>query len=109
MNKKLLNNTNVTNNLVNSSIDEYRGNLSNFLNNECVNIYVTWYRGYNDILFKNQIISGNHSKIVILGAVYGALLQKLCLRTRTRQGLQFRWYERKITRSVNGENAVKTG
>ena len=26
----------VTSNLVNSSIDENRGNLSNFLNNECV-------------------------------------------------------------------------
>ena len=31
----------VTSNLVNSSIGENRGNLSNFLNNECVNIYVT--------------------------------------------------------------------
>ena len=30
-----------TSNLVNSSIGENRGNLSNFLNNECVNIYVT--------------------------------------------------------------------
>jgi len=66
---------------VNSSIGENRGNLSNFLNNECVNIYVTWYRLYNfllggrdadirdlnykkewNILFKNQNISGDYSK-----------------------------------------------
>jgi len=41
----------VTTNLVgNSSIGENRGNLSNFLNNECVNIYVTWYRFYNFLL-----------------------------------------------------------
>jgi len=36
----------VTSYLVNSSIGENRGSLSNFLNNECVNIYVTWYRLY---------------------------------------------------------------
>ena len=34
----------VTSNVVNSSIGENRGNLSNFLNNKCVNIYVTWSR-----------------------------------------------------------------
>ena len=70
----------VTTILVNSSIGENRGNLSNFLNNECVNIYVTWYRLYNfllggrdadiidlnykkewNILFKNQIISDDYS------------------------------------------------
>jgi len=37
------NNSIVTNNVVNSSIGENRVNISNFLNNECVNIYVTWY------------------------------------------------------------------
>ena len=70
---------------MNSSIGENRGNLSNFLNNECVNIYVTWYRLYNfllggrdadiidfkykkewNILFKNQIISGDYSKTPFL-------------------------------------------
>jgi len=40
----------LTSNLVSSSIGENRGNLSNFLNNECVNIYVTWYRFYNFLL-----------------------------------------------------------
>ena len=63
---------------MNNSIGENRGNLSNFLNNECVSIYVTWYRLYDfflgerdvdiidlnykkewNILFKNQIISGD--------------------------------------------------
>jgi len=39
-----------TTNLVNSSIGKNRGNLSNFLNNEYVNIYVTWYRLYNFFL-----------------------------------------------------------
>jgi len=33
----------VTTNVANCSISENRDNLSNFLNNECVNIYVTWY------------------------------------------------------------------
>jgi len=40
----------VTTNLVNCSIGENCGNLSNFLNNECVNIYVTWYQLYNFLL-----------------------------------------------------------
>jgi len=75
----------VTSNLVNSSIGENGGNLSNFLNNECVNIYVTWYRLYSFLLggrdtniidsnykkewnnlFKNQIISGDYSKTPFL-------------------------------------------
>ena len=70
----------IVSNVVYSSINENRVNLSNFLNNECVNIYVTWYRLYNfllegrdaiiiylnykkewDILFKSQI--------VLLGAI----------------------------------------
>jgi len=70
---------------VNSSIGENGGNLSNFLNNECVNIYVTWYRLYSFLLggrdtniidsnykkewnnlFKNQIISGDYSKTPFL-------------------------------------------
>ena len=37
------NNSIVTNNVVNNSFGENRVNISNFLNNECVNIYVTWY------------------------------------------------------------------
>ena len=41
-----VNNSIVTNNIVNRSIGENRANLSNFLNNESVNIYVTWYRLY---------------------------------------------------------------
>jgi len=32
-----------TNNVVNKSIGENCVNNSNFLNNECVNIYVMWY------------------------------------------------------------------
>jgi len=35
---------------MNSSVGENRGNLSNFLNNECINIYVTWCRLYNFLL-----------------------------------------------------------
>jgi len=38
------NNGIITNNVVNSSIGENRVNLSNFLNNEYVNIYVMWYQ-----------------------------------------------------------------
>jgi len=40
----------VTNNVVNSSIGGYRANLSNFLNNEYENIYVTWNRLFNFLL-----------------------------------------------------------
>ena len=77
---------------MNSSIGENRDNLSNFLNNECVNINVTWYRLYKfllggkdsdiidlnykkewDILFKNQIISDDYSKTPILGVICGSV------------------------------------
>ena len=54
----------VTNNVVNSSIGENRVNFSNFLNNECINIYVTWYRLYN-FLFDGgdaDIIDLNYKK-----------------------------------------------
>ena len=44
------NNNIVTINVVNSSIGENRVNLSNFLNNEAVNVYVMWYRLYNYLL-----------------------------------------------------------
>ena len=50
----------VTKNLVNSSIGINRANLSNFLNNECVNIYVTWYQLYNFLL------SGRNADIINL-------------------------------------------
>ena len=54
----------ITSNLVNSSIGENRGNLSNFLNNECVNIYVTWHRLYNFLLGgrDTDIIDLNYKK-----------------------------------------------
>jgi len=44
------NNSIVTNNVVNRSIGEIRVNISNSLNNECVNIYVTWYWVYNFLI-----------------------------------------------------------
>ena len=40
----------VTINVVNSSIGKNRVDLSNFLNNEYVNIYMTWCRLYNFLL-----------------------------------------------------------
>ena len=97
----------VTTSLVNSSIGENRGNLSNFLNNECVNIYVTCYRLYNFllggrdtdiidlnykkewvILFKNQNIIGDYSKTPFLVRSV-ALLTEIMPRAITRQGLLF--------------------
>jgi hypothetical protein len=79
------NNSIITNNIVNKSVGENRINISNFLNNKCINIYVTWYQVYNfplggrgtdiidlyykkewDILFNNQIISGDYSKTSFL-------------------------------------------
>ena len=110
---------------MNSSIGENRGNLSNFLNNECVNIYVTCYRLYNflhggrdtdiidlnykkewNILFKNQIISGDYSKKPFL-VRSAAFFTEIMPRASTRQGLLFRKYKRKLTRRVNAENAVR--
>jgi len=100
-------------------------NLSNFLNNECVNIYVSWYRLYNfllggrdadkidlnykmewDILFKNQIISGDYSKPPFL-VRSAALFTEIMPRASARQGLLFRKCKRKLTRSVNAENSVR--
>ena len=90
---------------MNSSIGENRGNLSNFLNNECVNIYVTWYRSYNfllggrytgiidlnykkewNILFKNQIISGDYSETPFL-VRSESLITEIMPRASTRQGV----------------------
>jgi len=75
----------VTTNVVNNSIGVNRVGLSNFQNNEYINIYVTWYRLYIfllggrdadiidinykkewDVLYKNQIISGDYSKTLFL-------------------------------------------
>ena len=110
---------------MNSSIDENRSNLRNFLNNECVNTYVMWYRLYNfllggrdadiidlnykkewNILFKNQVISGDYSKTPFL-VRSAALLTEIMPRSSTQQGLLFLKYKRKLTRSVNAENAVR--
>ena len=108
------------------SIGENHGNFITFLNNECVNIYVTVvYRWYNfflggrdtniidlnykkewDILFKNQIISGDKSKTPFL-VRFAALFTEIMPQASTRQGLLFRKYKRKLTRSFNAENAVR--
>jgi len=121
------NNSIITNNIVNSSIGENRVNINNFLNNKCVNIYVTWYWLYNfllggrdpdiidlnykkvwDVLFKNQIISSDYSKNAILGTISATLFfTEIMSLTNTRQGLLFRKYKHKLTRSVNAENAVR--
>ena len=78
----------ITNNVVNRLNGDNRVNTSNFLNNKCVNIYVTRYRLYNfllgrrfesiinfeykkewDLLFNSQIIFGDHSKNAVLDAI----------------------------------------
>jgi len=70
---------------VNRLVGENCVNISNFLNNNCVNIYVKWYWLYNffpggrdadiidlnykkewDVLFNNQNISGDYSKTPFL-------------------------------------------
>jgi len=57
-------------------------------------------------LFKNQIISGDYSKTPFL-VRSAALFTEIMPRASTRQGLLFRKYKRKLTRSVNAENAVR--
>ena len=79
------NNSIVTDNVVNSSLGENRVNLSNFLQNKCVSIICDvipiiqlppWWKNADimdlnykkewDVLFKNQIISGDYSKTSFL-------------------------------------------
>jgi len=84
--------------------------LSNFLNNECINKYINmwrWYRLYNillggrdadiidlnykkewDVLFKNQIISGDYSKKPF-SVRFAALFTEIMSRASTPQGLLF--------------------
>ena len=110
---------------MNNSIGENSVNISNFLNNECINKYVTWYRLYNflidgrdadvidlnykkewDVLFNKQIISGDYLKMSFLvGSV--TLFTEIVLRTSIQQELLFREYKRKLTRMVNVENSVR--
>ena len=61
-----------------------------------------------NILFKNQIISGDYSKTPFL-VRSAALFTKIMPQASTRQGLLFRKYKRKLTRSINAENGSKTG
>ncbi|KAG4089081.1 hypothetical protein H8356DRAFT_1432309 [Neocallimastix lanati (nom. inval.)] len=86
----------VTSNLVNSSIGENRGNLSNFLNNEDADIINLNYKKEWNILFKNQIISGDYSKTPFL-------LRSVAIFTE----IMPRAIISKLTRSVNAENAVR--
>ena len=74
------NNNIITNNVMNSSIGENRVNLSNFLNNESVNIYVMWYILYN------FLIDGRDADIIDLNykkEYYGMFY----LRTKSFQGI----------------------
>ena len=64
-----------------------------------------WIHALWDILFKNQIISGDYSKTPFLMRS-SALLTEIIPGVSTRQGLLFRKYKFKQTRSVNVENAV---
>ena len=57
-------------------------------------------------MFKNQIISGDYSKTPFL-VRFATLLKEIMPLTSTRQGLLFRKYKRKLTRSVKAENAVR--
>ena len=92
---------------MNRSIGENHVNINNFLNNECVNIYVTWYRLYSFLLggrdtniidsnykkewnnlFKNQIISGDYLKTPFLVRSTD-IFTEIMPRASTRQGLLF--------------------
>jgi len=46
----IANNSIIINNIVNRSVGENCVKISNFLNNVCLNIYVTWYRLYYFLL-----------------------------------------------------------
>ena len=57
-------------------------------------------------MFKNQVISGDYSKTPFLMR-FAALVTEIMPQASTRQGLLFRKYKRKLTRSLNAENAVR--
>jgi len=118
------NNSIIANNVVNRSIGENRVNINNFLNNKCVNIYMTLYLLYNflldgkdadiidinykkewDVLFNNQIISSDYSKAPFL-LRSAAIFTEIMPWTSIRQGLLFRRYRHKLTKSVNAKNTV---
>ncbi|KAG4102223.1 hypothetical protein H8356DRAFT_1341884 [Neocallimastix lanati (nom. inval.)] len=84
------NNSIVTTNVVNSSVDKNRVNLSNFLNNECT-LSISIIKRNRMFLFKNQIISGDDSKTPFLVRSAGLLIS-------------MDGYMRKQTRSVNAKN-----
>ena len=86
---------------------------------------MTWYRLYNfplggrdadiidlnykkewNILFKSQIIFSDYSKTPFL-VRSTSLITEIMLQTSTRQGLLYRKYKSKLTRSINAENAVR--
>ena len=73
----------VTINVVNSSTDENRVNLSNFLNNECVNICVTWNGLYNFLLGgrDTDIIDLNYKGMKFVFTVYCFFI---CIRNVTK-------------------------
>ena len=64
-----------TNNVVNRSTGYNHVNIINFLNNECVNIYVKWYRLYSFLLV------GRDEDIIDLK--YKKKWNDLCLRIRS--------------------------
>jgi len=118
------NNSIVTNNLMNRSTGENRVNISDFLNNECINIYVMWYRLYNFllsrrnadiidlnyskewyVLFNKQIISWNYSKTLSLVRTT-AIFIEIMPRASIRQRLIFRQYKGKLTRSIYAEKII---
>ena len=56
------NNSTVTNNVVNRLIGENRVNISNFLNNECMNVYkINIWHGY---LLYNFFLGGRDAEII---------------------------------------------
>jgi len=65
------------------------------------------------VLFNNQIISGDLSKIVIFWCDPVALFTEFIPKAKnTRQGFVdccSQWYKGKLTRIVNAENVVKIG
>ncbi|KAG4100101.1 hypothetical protein H8356DRAFT_1422948 [Neocallimastix lanati (nom. inval.)] len=113
-----INKNNNRNNIVNNSRNSDSGNsiinisnsenynivTSNVVNSSIVENHLNYKKEWN-ILFKNQIISGDYSKTPFL-VRSAALLTEIMPRASTRQGLLFRKYKRKLTRSVNAETKL---
>ncbi|KAG4102823.1 hypothetical protein H8356DRAFT_1420681 [Neocallimastix lanati (nom. inval.)] len=97
----IINNDNNRNNFVNNnSISDMNSSIGE---NYVIDLN---YKKKRDVLFKNQIITGDYSKTPFLMRS-AALFTEIKLRVSSRQGLLFPKDKHKLTKSFNAENEIR--